>query len=112
VREEQEVLAHIANIVIETYAIESGLARAEKIARGEGSRGDLALDVARVYANDAADRIAHAGKQVVNAIAGRSAQIDTLRGAHAAIANHPGMDTVAARRRIGDAAVQAARYPF
>ena len=29
-----------------------------------------------------------------------------------AVANHRGIDTVAARRRIGDAAIDAGRYPF
>jgi hypothetical protein len=28
------------------------------------------------------------------------------------VASHPGTDTVAARRRIGDAAIAASRYPF
>jgi butyryl-CoA dehydrogenase len=111
-KDEQEVLAHAANIVIEVYAIESGLARAEKMAKGEGTRNGIAADCVRVYANDAADRMAHAGKQIVNAMASQAGKTDALTAALAPIATHAGTDTVAARRRIGDAAISAGRYPF
>src|SRR5204862_520381 len=56
-KEEQEVLARIADIVIETYATESALARAEKMAaRGDG-RASLATDIAQAYTNEAADGV-------------------------------------------------------
>jgi alkylation response protein AidB-like acyl-CoA dehydrogenase len=110
-KDEQEVMAHVANIIIEVYAIDSGLARAEKLARRQATRSGLAADAVRVYANDAADRMAHAGKQVVNAIAA-SDRVDALRAALAPLASNSGIDTVAARRRIGDAALQIGKYPF
>src|SRR5712691_4250735 len=48
-KHEQEVLAQIADVIIETYATESGIARAEKMhARGDG-RAATAVDIARVY---------------------------------------------------------------
>ncbi len=111
-RHEQELLAHIANIVVEIYAVESALGRAEKLARADSSGHGLAADAARVYASDAADRIGHDGKQIVNAIAARSDRVDALRAECAAIREQQGIDTVSARRRIGDAAVQAGRYPL
>ena len=84
------------------YAIESGLARTEKIAARGGELGPVAMDAVRVFASDAADRIMHAGKQVVRALvgAGRGSGAGELI---AAVAAHPGVDTVAARRRIADA---------
>lgn len=112
VRDEQEVLAHAANIIIESYAIESGIARAEKLAASGSERATIAADIARVHASDAADRIAHAGKQIVNAIAGRSDRTEALASALGEVASNRGFDTVSARRRIGDAAIAAARYPF
>ncbi len=112
VREEQEVLAHAANVIIEAYAIESAIGRAEKLAKADSDRAPLALDVARVYASDAADRITHAGKQIVNAIAAHVQDPEPLLKALSATGSHRGTDTVAARRRIGDAAIAAARYPF
>ena len=111
VKDEQELLAHVSNIVIDVYAIESGLARTEKIAARGGELGPLAMDAVRVFASDAADRIMHASKQVVRALigAGRGSGAGDLI---AAVAAHPGVDTVAARRRIADAVIRAGRHPF
>jgi alkylation response protein AidB-like acyl-CoA dehydrogenase len=112
VRDQQEVLAHAANVIIECYAIESALGRAEKIAARGSERAATALDIARVYTSDAMDRVAHAGKQMVNALAGQSAPIEPLSAAVAQVRGHPGVDTVSARRRIGDAVINRTRYPF
>jgi alkylation response protein AidB-like acyl-CoA dehydrogenase len=110
-KDAQEVQAQIADIVTEAYAIESGLARAEKIAaRGDG-RASIALDAARVYTNDAADRVAAASKQVVAALASRV--VDTAVAAAAPrLAAYGGIDAIAARRRIADAVIEAGRYIF
>jgi alkylation response protein AidB-like acyl-CoA dehydrogenase len=112
VKDEQEVLAHVANMIIESYAMESGIARAEKLAARDHSLAGVAADIVRVYTSDAADRVAHAGKQVLNAIATRSDRREALAMDLADVARHPGCDTVATRRRIGDAAIAASRYPF
>ena len=104
--------AHIANIVIEIYATESAVARAEKLSRRNSASGELAADVVRIYAGDAADRIAHDAKQIVNAMATRVDRNEALDEARTAVLEHKGIDSVAARRRIGDAAIQAGRYPF
>jgi len=128
-REQQELLAHAADVVIECYAIESAIGRAEKISSRTADSGSrtmdpgiasaavsehaaLAVDIARVYTSDAIDRVAHAGKQIVNALAGRVEPIDALTGAVARVKEHPGSDTVAARRRVADAAIAQSRYPF
>jgi alkylation response protein AidB-like acyl-CoA dehydrogenase len=112
IRDQQEVLAHAADVIIECYAIESALGRAEKMTARGSARAAIALDVARVYTTDALDRVAHAGKQIVNALAGQGAPIDQLTAAVARVREHPGVDTVSARRRIGDAAIARTRYPF
>ncbi len=112
VREEQEVLGHAADIVIEVYAIESAIARSEKLLRRDQERGKVALDVTRVYTSDAADRMAHAGKQVAAALAARTATPPELTDAVGDVAGNPGCDTIAARRRIADAVIQAGRYLF
>ena len=62
--------------------------------------------------SDAADRMAHAGKQIVNAIAARGPRPDDVAAAVTDIAAHGDIDTVAARRRIGDAAIANGRYPW
>ena len=60
VRDEQEVLGQIADVVIEAYAVESAAARAEKLRATRGAdAADPALDSVRVYVTDAADRVVH-----------------------------------------------------
>jgi alkylation response protein AidB-like acyl-CoA dehydrogenase len=110
-REQQELLGYAANIVIECYAIESALGRAEKINARRADRAAIAADVARVYTCDAIARSAHAGKQILNALAAQ-AGIGQLRSAVTLVSEHPGTDSVAARRRIADAAIAQSRYPF
>ena len=110
-KDEQELLAHVSNIVIDIYAIESGLARTEKIAARGSELAPVAVDSVRVFASDAADRIAHAAKQVARALAGAGRNSSTAELA-ATVAAHPGVDTVAARRRIADAVIRVGRHPF
>jgi alkylation response protein AidB-like acyl-CoA dehydrogenase len=112
VRDEQEVLAHAANIVIEAYAIESAIARAEKMAATGSDRASIAAHIVRVYTSDAVDRVAHAGKQIVNTLPGRTERLPQLSGVLTKVKEHAGADTVALRRSIGDAVIAAARYPF
>jgi alkylation response protein AidB-like acyl-CoA dehydrogenase len=112
VRDQQEVLAQAADIILECYAIESAIGRAEKMTARGSERAAIAADIARVYTSDAMDRVAHAGKQIVNALAGETETIEPLRAAVARVREHPGTDTVSARRRIGDAAIGNSRYPF
>jgi len=109
---EQEVLGHIADIAIEAYALESALLRTRKMvaARGE-SECASPIDITRVYASDAADRMEHSGKQVLAALADApeaAAVRDTIR----ALASHATHNTVTGRRRIAAAIVKAGRYPF
>ena len=110
-KDAQEVQAHIADIIIETYAIDSGIARAEKMAaRGDG-RASLAADAVRVYASDAADRIAGAARQVVAALG--AAGVDAGVGTTVlGLVRQDPVDTIAARRRIADVVVQVGKHPF
>jgi len=110
-KDEQEVLAQIADVIIETYAAESAIARAEKMAsRGDGRAG-LAADIAAVYANDAADRVAAATRQVVAALNARGVDASLAAGAPR-LAAYAGIDAIAARRRIANAVIEAGRYPL
>lgn len=111
-KEEQEVLAYAADMIIEVYAVESALARTEKLAAGPRLRADVAEDIARVYASDAADRIAHAGKQVAAALSMRGVDAPGFSEAVGRLAAQPSVDTIAARRRIAAAVTEAGRYPF
>jgi alkylation response protein AidB-like acyl-CoA dehydrogenase len=121
IKDEQEVAGHAADIITEIYAVESCLARAEKLFSSLGEdRGSAAvapvipvsIDIARVYAGDATDRIAHSAKQIVAALAARSSDEPGLADLVGRLAARPAIHAIDARRRIADAVVAAGRYPF
>jgi alkylation response protein AidB-like acyl-CoA dehydrogenase len=109
VRDQQEILSHIADVIIEGYAIESALARTEKLAAARSDRAALAADMTSVFVADAADRVVHSAKQVAAALLTHGTAV---RERIAPIAAHPGVDSVAARRRIADAVLAAGGHPL
>jgi alkylation response protein AidB-like acyl-CoA dehydrogenase len=112
-KEAQEIQAEIADILIEVYAAESAVARAEKLAADH--RAALAADIARVFVDGSVSRILQATKEVAAALAGRDGAAhdlaDLVDYAHR-LTPCPGVDTIAARRRIADAVIAAERFPF
>jgi hypothetical protein len=110
-KEEQEVLAQIADVIIEAYASESAIFRAEKVASRGDSRAATAIDIARVYTNDAADRIAAASRAVVAALTARGAEPSLASGVQRLTA-YAGIDGIAGRRRIAAAVIDAGKYPL
>jgi len=105
--EEQEAAALTADIVIESYAIESALLRADKMVekRGEDA-SNAAIEMARVYASDAADRAALSARNL-------AASLDKpqkLYDAFERLAPQYPINTVRARRNIADAMIEAGRY--
>jgi alkylation response protein AidB-like acyl-CoA dehydrogenase len=112
-KEEQEVAGHMADIISEIYSVESGLARTAKLVATIGQdRSSVPVDIARVHAGDAADRIVHSAKQVVAALAARGGDEPGLADLVGRLAVRPGIDGVGARRRIADAVIAVGRYPF
>jgi alkylation response protein AidB-like acyl-CoA dehydrogenase len=110
-KDEQEVLAQIADVIIETYASDSAIARAQKMAARGDSRASLAIDMAKVYTNDAADIAAAASRRVLAALIARGADRSLTAGVQRLVA-YPGIDAIAARRRIADAVIEAGKYPL
>jgi alkylation response protein AidB-like acyl-CoA dehydrogenase len=110
-KDEQELLAQIADVIIETYATESAIARAEKMATSGDARAALAADIAAVYVNDAADRVTAASRQIVAALTTRGVDGSFAPGV-AGLAAYAGIDAIATRRRIADAVIEAGKYPL
>jgi alkylation response protein AidB-like acyl-CoA dehydrogenase len=110
-KDEQEVLAQIADVIIEAYAVESAIARAEKMASNGDNRASLAADIAAVYTKDASDRVAAASRQVVAALRTRAADSALETGVQKLVA-YAGIDAIAVRRRIADAVIDAGKYPL
>jgi alkylation response protein AidB-like acyl-CoA dehydrogenase len=114
IKDEQEVAGYAADMIAEIYAVDSCLARTEKLfARIGQDRSSVAVDIARVYAGDAADRIVHSAKQVVAALAARGGSDEPgLTDLVGRLAARAAIHTIGARRRIADAVIAAGRYPF
>ncbi|HYP54185.1 MAG TPA: acyl-CoA dehydrogenase family protein [Pyrinomonadaceae bacterium] len=109
--EEQEVLGHVADIVMDVYTLESAVLRTEKLAGARGSeQAATATDITRVYAGDAADRVSHSARQAAVALATDERERDALLEAVRRLTSHTPADSVRARRRIADALLKAGRY--
>lgn len=110
IEEQQEVLAAIADLVIETFAMESGLLRALKTAQRRGE-AEAAVQIAmvRAYVNDAVPRIDALAKTVLAAVE----EGDTLRTELAGLRRflrYTPVNTVALRRQIADRQIAAGGY--
>ncbi|HZR24615.1 MAG TPA: acyl-CoA dehydrogenase family protein [Vicinamibacterales bacterium] len=110
-KEAQEVQAQIADVVIEVFAIESGIARAEKMATRGDARASLAADAARIYTDEASARIGAAARQVTNTLLARG--VDNAFAMNVQrLTQHSGVDAIALRRKIADAVVENGKHPF
>jgi alkylation response protein AidB-like acyl-CoA dehydrogenase len=109
--EQQEVLMHTADILIDVFAADSSVRRAQGALDANLPRAALHADAARVFVNDAAMRVDASARQ---ALAGM-AQGDTLRTTLAALrrlSKYTPIDTVTLRRQLADAAVAKGAYLF
>jgi hypothetical protein len=103
-------VSRLADMAIEVYALESAILRAEKMQTRGGGLAATAVAITQVFAADARDRLEHAAK---NAFAGvdRPDLIPTLDTIHAVLSHQP-VNTIALRRQIADAVIDAGRYPL
>jgi alkylation response protein AidB-like acyl-CoA dehydrogenase len=112
--DEQEVLMAAADIIMDVYASESALLRAQQAslpALSERQRVEGHEAAARVFINDAAVRVEASAKTALAAMA----EGDTLRTLLAALRRllkvMP-VNTVMLRRQLADATVERRTYPF
>ncbi|MGB2678735.1 MAG: acyl-CoA dehydrogenase family protein [Candidatus Acidiferrum sp.] len=110
--DEQELIGALANMVMEIYAMESCLLRAQKAAAAKGEAASSAMiDAARVFIADAAERVDHEAKRAIAGV-NEGDMLITQMAVLKRFGKRPAVDTIALRRRIA-AAVQAQdRYPF
>jgi alkylation response protein AidB-like acyl-CoA dehydrogenase len=108
--EEQEVLLGASNIIMDVYAMESAILRAQKMAAAQGPEAAaLYLDVVRVFCNDAVERVEAEARNTLAAVA-EGDELRTLLAALKRFTRHTPTNTVAARRRVADAMIKANRY--
>ena len=110
--DEQELVGALANMVMEVYAMESCLLRAQKAAAAKGEAASKhMIDAARVFISDAMERVEHEAKRAISA-AHDGDMLTTQMAVLKRFGKRPALDTIALRRGVA-AAVQAQdRYPF
>src|ERR1700682_5022112 len=110
--EEQELIGALSNIVMEIYAMESCLLRAQKAAAARGeSATQTMIDAARVFVNDAAERVEHEAKRAIAAIH-EGDMLTTQMAVLKRFAKRAPVDTIALRRRVAAAVQSQDRYPL
>jgi alkylation response protein AidB-like acyl-CoA dehydrogenase len=110
--EQQEVLMGIADIIIDTYAMECAILRAQKLVATQGEAAVARyIDMTRVFCNDAVERIEAHAKNTLAAMA-EGDELRTLLAALRRFTKLTPMNTVVARQRIADVMIAANRYAY
>ncbi len=109
--DQQEVLMHLADLVIDVFSAESAVLRAVAASNRQSPRAGLHVDAARVFVNDASMRLDASARQALAAMV----EGDGLRTALAALRRllkiMP-VNTALMRRRLADEAVARGAYIF
>ncbi len=108
IEEQQEILAWLADMVAEIFAMESAALRAAQAAAGEETLHAL---LARGYVQEALPRLDGLARQVLAASAEGEDLRTVLAGLRRLLRYTP-LNTVALQRTIADRAVEAGRYPL
>jgi hypothetical protein len=110
--EEQELVGALANVVMEIYAMESLLLRAQKTVTRRGEAASQAMvDAVRVFIYDAGDRIEKDARRALAAVH-EGDMLTTQLAVLKRFAKRAAVDTIALRRRVAAAVQTGDRYPF
>jgi alkylation response protein AidB-like acyl-CoA dehydrogenase len=110
IQDQQEIMGAIADMVIETYAMESAVLRARKLAAHQGEGGAaLPIAMTRVYLSGAMDTIESAARKVIAA----TAEGDMLRTQMAVLrrlSKYEPFNTIALREKIAQKVIESGKY--
>jgi alkylation response protein AidB-like acyl-CoA dehydrogenase len=110
IQDQQEVMGAIADMVIETYAMESAVLRAQKIAEHNGeAAASLPIAMTRVYLSQAMEKVEAAAKKVISAVADGDmlrTQLAILRR----LAKHEPFNTIELRQQIAQKVIERGKY--
>jgi alkylation response protein AidB-like acyl-CoA dehydrogenase len=110
IQDQQEVMGAIADMVIETYAMESAVLRAQKIVERNGENAaSLPVAMTRVYLSQAMEKIEAAAKKVIAAVADGDmlrTQLAILRR----LAKHEPFNTIELRQQIAQKVIERGKY--
>lgn len=112
IEEQQEMLMLVADMMIEIYVAESVLVRVEKLMERDGEeKHAIAKDCALVYLHEAVDKVAHAGKEIIQGFA-KGDELNVLLLGLKRFTKIDPMNIIEARRRIAEATIEKNMYLF
>jgi alkylation response protein AidB-like acyl-CoA dehydrogenase len=110
IQDQQEIMGAIADMTIETYAMESAVLRSQKIAEAKGeSAATLQVAMTRVYLSQAMEKIESAARKVIAAVA----EGDMLRTQLAILrrlAKHEPFNTIELRQQVAQKMIERGKY--
>ena len=110
--DQQEILLGIADIIMDTYAMETAILRTQKLVASQGEKvAARYIDMTRVFCNDAVERIEARAKNTLAGMA-EGDELRTLLAALRRFTKLTPMNTIVARQRIADELIQANRYVY
>ena len=112
IEDEQEIMMNLADVMIEIYAAESAILRAEKLVSIKGEEAcKHQISMAQVYLSEAVEKINVAAKEAIASFTKGDEQKVMLMG----LKRFTKMDlinTKELRRQIADYMIEAGKYPF
>ena len=110
IQDQQEVMGAIADMVIETYAMESTVLRAQKIVENNGeAAAALPIAMTQVYLSEAMGKVEAAARKIIAAVADGDmmrTQMAILRR----LSKYEPFNTIAARQKISQKVLEAGKY--
>ena len=110
IQDQQEIMGAIADMVIESYVMESAVLRAQKIASSQGeAAAALPIGMTRVYLTQAMEKIEAAARNIVAAVADGDmlrTQLAILRR----LAKYEPFNTIALRQQIAQKVIERGKY--
>jgi alkylation response protein AidB-like acyl-CoA dehydrogenase len=111
--QEQELIMNAADMIIETYAAESGLLRAEKLAKAKGEEAcKIEIDMARLYLHGTMEKVAAEGREALYSFVEGDEQRMMLIGLKRFTKPAEPINVKAIRRNIAERVIADNKYPF
>ncbi len=110
IQDQQEIMGAIADMTIETYAMESAVLRAQKIAEAKGeAAAALPIAMTRVYLSQAIEKVESAARKVIAAVADGDmlrTQLAILRR----LAKYEPFNTIELRQQVAQKMIERGKY--
>jgi alkylation response protein AidB-like acyl-CoA dehydrogenase len=110
IQEQQEIMGAMADMTIETYAMESAVLRAQKIVETKGqAAASLPIAMTRVYLSQAMEKVESAARKIIAAVADGDmlrTQLAILRR----LAKYDPFNTIELRQQIAQKMIERGKY--